>query len=352
MYIPKFSVSILSAFVLSVLPFAGSTSARPYYNDKNVPETLDDVKAIQSSLHKHLERCRQATVSITDGKGSGSGVIVSKDGIVMTAAHVTAEVDKEVTVIREDGTKLKAITLGLDSFTDAALLKITEPGEYPFVEVDRKEKKFMTSKLKDWVFSLGHSGGFDKARGSVVRLGRIIRMGDKPPTFQSDCKLIGGDSGGPLFNMDGVLIGIHSRVGQVLDQNMHVASYDWFRELDDEGKELERGKGGTSKWDRMMRGEFMGNGPFAKKPVPGAAYMGIAVKEESDKLVISDVDEKGPSAKEIKKGDVLVSIDGKAMKTKAEMAAFMKEQKSGHKAKVVISRDGKEKTITVKFAKR
>ncbi|MEI8180941.1 cation diffusion facilitator family transporter, partial [Aestuariivirga sp.] len=109
-----------------------------------------------------------------------------------------------------------AVSLGVVADCDAAMIQITDKEKFPFVGIERND----STRLGDWVFSLGHSGGFDLERGSVVRLGRLV--GIKENTFQSDCTLIGGDSGGPLFNLQGQLIGIHSRVGTNLPMNMHV----------------------------------------------------------------------------------------------------------------------------------
>ena len=100
------------------------------------------------------------------GGGSGSGVIVSEKGLVLTAAHVSAGVGKKMTVIMEDGTRYKAISLGLVASTDAAMVQIEEEGSYPYVELDRGG----TPSLGDWVYALGHSGGFEKERGVGVRI--------------------------------------------------------------------------------------------------------------------------------------------------------------------------------------
>ncbi len=127
------------------------------------------------------------------------------------------------------------------------MIRITDPGTWPFVEIDKSQ----STKLGDWVFALGHSGGFDKERGIVLRPGRIVRIADQ--SLQSDCILIGGDSGGPLFDMTGRLIAIHSRVGAQLVVNMHV-DIKVFKE----------------KWNALLNSEFLGDGPFAKKPEPKA----------------------------------------------------------------------------------
>jgi len=335
----------LSIFTIIILGVVNQSFSREYFNDKEVPETIEDVKAIEASLLKHLERCRTATVCIKAGEGSGSGVIVREDGLVMTAAHVTGATNTEMTVIREDGTELKAISLGLDSNSDAGLLKIVTPGKYPFVNVEKNTLNNITTKLGDWVFSIGHSGGFDEDRGSVVRLGRIVRMTDSPPTFQSDCSLIGGDSGGPLFNMDGILIGIHSRVGKVLDQNMHVMSADFFGTVEEDDK--------LTKWERMLEGDFIGDGPFAKKPIPGSAFMGVNFEETTDGLKVIDIEEKGVADKAgVKLNDVLVKLNDKPYKTKKELREYMKTQVRGGEVSIEIKRGDENLTIEFKFGKR
>lgn len=300
-------------------------------NEQKVPESIEDYLHIQKTLQKHLPRARKATVCITDGKGFGSGVIVSPDGLIMTAAHVVAGVNKNLTIIMEDGTEHKAISLGLDSSSDAALVRLLGNKVWDFVEVDRNPKAFMTTSLGDWVFALGHSGGFDIDRGSAVRLGRIVRIADNPATFQSDCKLIGGDSGGPLFNMNGTLIGINSRVGNVLDQNNHVASYDFFTIKDE-----------VSKWDRMLESEFIGEGGFAKKPVPGKAFIGVELEKESKGLKVVYIEEGSPAdISKIKLNDIITAVGGELVKNKADLRAVMETMSEGNKVKILLLRKSK-----------
>jgi serine protease Do len=220
-------------------------------NDHKVPENPKDLEEIQTAVIGALPRARSATVGIEVEDGSGSGVIVSADGLILTAAHVATGVKKPVTVILEDGTRLKAETLGLVANMDAAMVRIMEKGTYPFVEMDRGQ----TTRLGDWVFALGHSGGFDKARGSVLRLGRLVRIASG--TFQSDCLLIGGDSGGPLFDLEGKLVGIHSRVGQQMQVNMHVPMTEF-----------------VANWAGLLKAEFIGEGPYAQRPDAGKSLQG------------------------------------------------------------------------------
>ncbi|MES2438688.1 MAG: trypsin-like peptidase domain-containing protein [Verrucomicrobiota bacterium] len=318
--------------MLALLPWSAfAEDGRLYVNDLKAPENRKDLEAIQKSVAEALPKARAATVCIEIKDGSGSGVIVSPDGLILTAAHVATGVKKKVTVILEDGTRLKAETLGLVADKDAAMIRITEKGTYPFVEMDREQ----TTRLGDWVFSLGHSGGFDKERGSVVRLGRLVRIANS--TFQSDCMLIGGDSGGPLFDMTGKLIGIHSRVGQQLQVNMHVPMTEYM-----------------ANWDGMMKSEFIGEGPYAQKPEKGNGFLGLATEARTKGgLRVTKVGSKSPAeAAGIKDGDVLLKLNATALETREQMQELLKEMSAGDELTLETERDGKPKTFTLELGER
>lgn len=305
----------------------GALADRPAFNDKVAPQTLEDFREIQKALQSGLERTRAATVCLQMGGGSGSAVIISEDGLVLTAAHVTGKVGAEITVVMEDGRKLKGKSLGLNSETDSAMLQIEGEGPFPFVEVDLDD----STKLGDWVYSLGHSGGFDKERGINLRVGRLVRSAET--TIQSDCVLIGGDSGGPLFNMAGQLIGIHSRVGKSREESMHVPLREFQRH-----------------WDDLKKGEFIGNGSFAQKVIPGSGFLGIITEEvEEGGLKVTEVWEGGPAEKAgLKVGDRITEIEGKEASQKA-MESRLGEIGEGDtiKLKWVRGEEETEKTITL-----
>jgi serine protease Do len=323
----RFSCLILALLVC--LPF--SAAGRPYVNDKKAPENRKDLEVLQDQLIKSLPQARAATVCLEIDEGSGSGVIVSADGLVLTAAHVSAAVGKKVTVIREDGTKLKAVTLGLVADSDAAMVQITEPGVYPFVKIDHAE----STRLGDWVFALGHSGGFDKKRGSVVRLGRLVRIANR--TFQSDCIIIGGDSGGPLFDIEGRLVGIHSRVGQQLQVNMHVPMTVF-----------------DEHWEGMKSSEFIGEGPFAKKPVKGNGYLGLATDSRpKGGLRVTKVGNKSPAQDAgVKEGDVILKMNGTKLNEREQIRELLKDMSAGDEVTLELERDGKTETLTMNLGER
>ena len=306
-------------------------NAREAVNDLTAPESRKDLETIQKSVERVLPQARAATVCIEIDEGSGTGVIVSEDGLVLTAAHVATRVNKKATVILEDGTRLKAKTLGLVADKDAAMVQILDKGTYPFVEIDLAE----STRLGDWIFSLGHAGGFDKERGSVVRLGRLVRIAGA--TFQSDCMLIGGDSGGPLFDLSGKLVGIHSRVGQQAQVNMHVPLAEFI-----------------ANWDGLINGEFIGEGPYAEKPEKGNGYLGLATNSSSEGgLIVTKVGLKSPAELAgIKNRDVLLKLNGVHLEKREQMQEMLKNLSAGDEVTFEIKRAGKLKTITFNLGER
>lgn len=316
---------------LTLLLPAVAQGKRPYINDKKSPEARHDLEVIQKHLSDSLPGARRATVCIDLGEGSGSGVVISSDGLILTAAHVTAGVGKEFTVIFEDGRKVKAESLGLVASSDCAMAKITEAGTWPFVEIDRED----SAKLGDWVYALGHSGGFDKERGVVVRLGRLVQV--KDATVQSDCSLIGGDSGGPLFDLNGHLVAIHSRVGQRTPENMHVPVREFLKN-----------------WDGMTKGEFIGDGPFAKKPEKGKGFLGIGTKDRpAGGLDVDKVGRESPAEKAgLKPGDIILKLDGTDLKTKEQFQDMLKEKAPDDRVALELLRNGKPETLTLRLGER
>ena len=314
-----------------VLPWDGASAERLYVNDKKVPENRHDLEVIQKTLIEALPKARAATVCIDLGEGAGSGVIVSADGLILTAAHVTSGTGKELTVVLEDGRRVKAESLGLVASCDCAMVKLAEKGPWPFVDIDRDD----SIRVGDWVFALGHSGGFDKDRGSVVRIGRLVRMADT--TVQSDCTLIGGDSGGPLFDLTGKLIGIHSRVGMRLEENMHVPMREFVKN-----------------WDALQKGEFVGEGPFAKKPEKGKGFLGFASQDRpGGGLDITQVGrETAAETAGIKRGDILRKMDGAEIKSKEQFQKLLEEKAPGDKVKLELERAGKPLNLEVKLGER
>ncbi len=232
-----------------------------------VPKDVAGLKAIEEQVKKVVAKVLSCTVGVQVGSARGSGVIVTKDGYVMTAGHVVGKPGQKVTFFFADGKTAKGTTLGMHKTTDSGLMKITDKnitdkGEWPFVEMGK------SADLKEgaWAVASGHPLGYQPGRPPVIRLGRILRVRDT--VIQTDCPLVAGDSGGPLFDLNGKVIGINSRIGGSTSMNFHVA-VDVYHEF----------------WDRLVKSESWQADLPAKDSSPVKAAFRKVVAEPSQCVV-------------------------------------------------------------------
>ena len=147
---------------------------------------------LQKHVHQVASRVTAATVAlVSDGGETGSGVIVTPQGLILTAAHVVGG-DEIMRVVFADGRVVKGRVLGANFTRDAAMVQIMDGGNYPHVELGESDGLH----VGDFVVALGHSKGFDPERRAPIRMGRLCTDG-KQRFLISECTLIGGDSGGP-----------------------------------------------------------------------------------------------------------------------------------------------------------
>ena len=168
------------------------------------------------------QRCRAATVGIMmPGGGMGSGVIINEAGLVLTAAHVLPEAGGEITIVLHDGRQVSAKALGVNRQVDSGMARITDEGAYPFMDVAEAGGLWEG----DWCLAFGHAAGIQTDRPAPLRLGRIVHVSSQAAmtgAITTDCTVVSGDSGGPLFNMRGQVIGIHSNIEMNVLVNRHV----------------------------------------------------------------------------------------------------------------------------------
>ncbi len=179
-----------------------------------------DLRATQEKILQQLPKVGPTVVSIEAGGGSGSGVIVSADGLVLTAAHVIDKA-KELTIIYPDGRRFRGKALGTYGPGDAGMAQILEGAPHPFAQVAPAN----SLSVGQTAFAMGHPGGFDLERGSPIRIGHITEIDNN--FISLDAPLIGGDSGGPSFDLQGRVIGIHSHINDRVDVNRdgHIAAF-------------------------------------------------------------------------------------------------------------------------------
>ncbi|MEX0818371.1 MAG: trypsin-like peptidase domain-containing protein, partial [Pirellulaceae bacterium] len=186
--------------------------------NRPVPRDTADLRVIERAAVRVAAKVVPCTVGVQVGNNHGSGVVITESGYVLTAAHVTDRPGRNATIRFPDGTTVKGKTLGLHAEADGALIKIIDEGSWPFVPLVTLDD-YPYPKPGDWCIATGHPGGFDKDRTPPVRLGRIIDVNDT--VIRTDCTINVGDSGGPLFDMQGRVIGIHSRIAEQAAVNLH-----------------------------------------------------------------------------------------------------------------------------------
>ena len=190
------------------------------------PASIADLRGIEQHVRALAARVSPAVVAVEVGTGSGSGVIVLTNGLVLTAGHVCGRAGRSVQFTFHDGRTARGKTLGVSPDNDTGLMQITDRGRWPHVEMG----DLTQARVGDWVLALGHPGGFDLRRSLVVRLGRIIRLDSSG--LQTDCTISPGDSGGPLLDMHGRVIGIHHAISSSLAENFHVAVSAFYDDWD------------------------------------------------------------------------------------------------------------------------
>lgn len=220
---------------LLLITLAGTVPARAY--------TVLELKEMETKLKNLVAKNSPAVVALIGEKtsGSGSGVVVSAEGLILTAAHVTRG-NEEMIVVFPNGKQVRCKVLGADYTRDVGLAQIKDEGTYQFAEIGDSDKLEATTI----VVALGHPGGFDIRRTPPVRIGRIS-LKDMGGFLVSDCTLVGGDSGGPLFDLEGKVVGIHSSISESLSFNRDAP--------------VSAAKAG---WEKMLEGKSWGKLPGAR----------------------------------------------------------------------------------------
>ena len=263
----------------------------------------------------------------------GSGFIVDTAGIAVTNNHVIADAD-EINIIMNDGTKIKATLVGVDKKTDLAVLKF-KPAK-PLVAVKFGDSDKL--RLGEWVIAIGNpfSLGGTVTAGIVSARNRDINSGPYDSYIQTDAAINRGNSGGPLFNLDGEVIGVNTLIispsggsigiGFAVPSKTVVGVVDSLRQFG----ELRRGWLGVR--IQQVTDEIAES--LSIKPARGA--------------LIAGVEEKGPAKPAgIEPGDVVIKFDGKDIKEPKDLSRVVADTAVGKAVDVVIIRKGAEETRKV-----
>ena len=318
---------LLAWLSLAVLPISaqGPDAGAEFELAPNV-KNFKELQKLDRQIVDMSKRAQPATVCLVsmDGRGSGSGVVVSEDGLILTAAHVTSSMPNGVIVIFPDGTRKAGEILGADYDRDASMVQITDEGKYPFVLTGQSNGL----QRNQWTVALGHSGGFDPTRKPPVRLGRVLANTDFVVT---DTAVVGGDSGGPLFDVEGRVIGIHSNIGMTLSENRHVPIEVYL-----------------SQWEKLKEGKTSGR-RFNSNPQPVQSpdrpMLGVKLGAGEGGVLVTEVVPNSPAEKAgLKGGDLIIKVNGKEVSEPDGLIRLVGEFKAGDEISFVFRRKGAEKS--------
>ncbi len=264
----------------------------------------------------------------------GSGFIIDKEGYIVTNNHVIKDAD-EIKVILHNNKEYDAKIIGADPMTDLALIKIEAKGLIP-LKFGSSEKAVVGS----WVVAIGSPFGLEQTvtAGIISAKGRIIGSGPYDDFIQTDASINPGNSGGPLLNLNGEVIGINTAIvksgqgiGFAIPSDMATGIIDQLTES-----------------SHVSRG-----------------WLGVAIQNVSQEMAeyykldpgqgvyVAKAYEDNPAYKAgIRQGDVIMSIDGKAINSSRDLTITIANLKVGQKIEVDLIRDGRDKTISVKLGER
>lgn len=269
----------------------------------------------------------------------GSGFVIDAEkGFIVTNNHVIADAD-EIEVNFNDGSKLKAELVGKDIKTDLAVLKV-DPSKHKMkaVQFGNSEK----ARIGDWVLAIGNPFGLGGTvtAGIISARKRDINSGPYDDFIQTDAAINRGNSGGPLFDMDGKVIGINTAIispsggsigiGFAIPAEMAVGVIDQLKEFG----EVRRGWLGV----RIQ-------------PVTEDIAQSLGLKEAKGALIAGLIENSGVDNKAIEAGDVVIRYEGKPVDTARDLPRLVAETPVGKDVEIVVVRKGEEKTVKVKLGR-
>lgn len=284
--------------------------------------------------------------SVTQRGGSlGSGFIISADGYIVTNNHVVAPartnaVVEEITVTLADRTEYRAELVGRDEASDLAVLKITPRGNLPFVRFADAEQV----RVGDWVVAIGnpYALGGSVTAGIVSALHRNIGAGNYDRFIQTDASINSGNSGGPLFDLQGNVVGINTALYSPTGGNIGIGFAIPADQAQPIVEALRRG-------ERVRRGYI---GVSLQSLATGDVGETLGIDRNRGELITS-VTPDGPAARGgVEQGDVVITVAGQPVTPDQTLAYLVSQQPIGTRIPLEIIRNGQRRNVTVQVAER
>ena len=265
-------------------------------------------------------------------EGMGSGFIIEPNGRILTNAHVVENADK-ITVKLSDNREFDAKVVGIDHASDVAIIKI-DADHLPYLQVGNSDQL----KVGAWVLAIGNPFGFDRtvSAGVVSAKSRTLSDSGAVPFIQTDVAVNPGNSGGPLLNLQGQVVGINS---QIYSQNGGYMGLSFAIPIN---------------YAMNIEEQLVKNGKVTR------GRLGVMIQDVNQQLaeafnmdkphgaLISKVQKDSPAEKAgLQDGDVILTVDGKQIENSAEVSRAITAHKPGSKASLGILRQGKTMDVTV-----
>ena len=265
----------------------------------------------------------------------GSGFVISADGIIITNNHVIENAD-EIEINFSDGRVLDAQLVGRDKDTDLAVLKVNSPTPLPYVDLADSD----TAEVGDWVIAIGNPFGFggSVSAGIISARNRDLQSGRSDDFIQTDAAINRGNSGGPLFNLGGQVVGVNTAI------------------ISPTGGSVGIGFSVPANLVKRISDQLIKSGKVSR------SWLGVNVQDADAALVkaykakgsggviITRLTDDGPADKaKVEVGDLVLSFDGKTVANVRELTRLISEAPIGKTVNLAIVRDGKRRDIAVKL---
>ena len=269
--------------------------------------------------------------------GEGSGFFISSDGYIVTNNHV-AQDSKSVTVTMDNGKVLDAKVVGTDPNTDLALLKVDEPGDYPYVTFAKEPPK-----IGDWVVAIGNPFGLGGTvtAGIISAEGRDIGDGPYDRFLQIDAPINKGNSGGPAFNEEGQVVGVNTAIYSPSGGSVGIGFAIPASTVQRVVTALEHGG--------VVERGYLG---VQIQPVTADIAEGLGLKNATGAIVDKTMPGTPAADAGLKAGDVITKVNGQVVKDAGDLTRQIGDMKPGDKIELSYLRDGAEKTVNLTLAQQ
>ena len=262
----------------------------------------------------------------------GSGFVISEDGLIVTNDHVISGAD-EINAIFSDGRTLRAELIGTDEATDIAVLKVEQDAPFPFVDWADSEQ----AQVGDWVMAIGNPFGFggSVSVGIVSARNRDINAGNYDNYIQTDAAINSGNSGGPLFNLNGEVLGVNTAIITPTGGSVGLGFSIPSNLVEQISQQL-------IEFGKARRGWFGVNIQNADRDLAQAYGL-----EEGTGVILTRIEADGPASKaDFEIGDLILSFDERPVKNERALSRIVADTEIGKSVEVEVVRDGRTRIVT------